>query len=206
LGTKRKAIWRPDLKQLAKQPTLFRNCHNILLTVKIGHITANKKFNDAITNSMVHITFNRFYFVKHFINFRIKGVIMNKLILILTLCISSLVSANESSGSAAAKKWLKIVDAGNYKESWQKSDSFFKSQLSQNKWDTALKGIRSPLGEINSRAELEAKEYSTLPGVPEGEYLIIQFQTEFQNKKSATEILTLSRSSGEWLPVGYFIK
>lgn len=38
---------------------------------------------------------------------------MKKLIFILTLCISSLVSANESSGSTAAKEWLKIVDAGN---------------------------------------------------------------------------------------------
>ncbi|ABX48911.1 conserved hypothetical protein [Shewanella baltica OS195] len=75
---------------------------------------------------------------------------MKKLIFILTLCISSLVSANESSSSTAAKEWLKIVDAGNYTESWQKSDSFFKSQLSQTKWDTALKGVRTPLGKVES--------------------------------------------------------
>ncbi|WP_242698663.1 DUF4019 domain-containing protein [Alteromonas sp. 5E99-2] len=50
---------------------------------------------------------------------------MKKLIFILSLCISSFVTANESSGSAAAKAWLKIVDSGNYTESWQKSDSFF---------------------------------------------------------------------------------
>lgn len=140
------------------------------------------------------------------LDFRIKGIIMKKLIFILTLCISSLVSANESSSSTAAKEWLKIVDAGNYTESWQKSDSFFKSQLSQTKWDTALKGVRTPLGKVESRSELGAKEYSSLPGAPEGEYLVIQFQTEFENKKSATETLTLSKTSGQWLPVGYFIK
>jgi hypothetical protein len=140
------------------------------------------------------------------LNFRVKGIIMKNLIFILSLCISSFVSANESSGSAAAKEWLKIVDAGNYTESWQKSDSFFQSQLSQSKWDTALKGVRTPLGKVNSRAELGVKEYAALPGVPEGEYLVIQFQTDFQNKKSATETLTLSKSSGQWLPVGYFIK
>ena len=131
---------------------------------------------------------------------------MKKLILILSLCISSFIWANESDGSIAAKQWLKIVDAGEYSESWQKSDSFFKSQLPQAKWDAALKGVRAPLGKVKSRSELGAKEYSTLPGVPEGEYLVIQFQTEFQNKKSATETLTLSKSSGHWLPVGYFIK
>jgi len=57
-----------------------------------------------------------------------------------------------------------------------------------------------------SRTELCSKEYTSLPGVQDGEYLIIQFKTDFQNKKSLTETVTLSKSSGEWLPVGYFIK
>ncbi len=131
---------------------------------------------------------------------------MKKLILILSLCLSSFVWANESSGSIAAKEWLNIIDAGKYAESWQKADSFFKSQLSQKKWNNALKDIRTPLGKVTSRSELSAKEYSSLPGVPSGEYLVIQFQTEFQNKKSFTETLTLSKNSGQWLPVGYFIK
>lgn len=131
---------------------------------------------------------------------------MKKLVLILSLCISSFISANESVSSIAAIEWLKIVDAGDYAKSWQKSDSLFKSQVTQAKWESVLKGIRTPVGEVNSRTELEAKEYSSLPGAPDGEYLVIQFKTEFQNKKSAIETLTLSKSNGHWLPVGYFIK
>ena len=131
---------------------------------------------------------------------------MGKLILILSLWGSSFVWANDSAGSIAAKEWLKIVDAGEYVESWQKSDAFFKSQLTQTEWSVALTGVRTPLGQVKSRSELGAKEYSSLSGVPDGEYLVIQFQTEFQNKTSATETLTLSKSSGDWLPVGYFIK
>ncbi len=131
---------------------------------------------------------------------------MGKLILILSLWGSSFVWANDSAGSIAAKEWLKIVDAGEYVESWQKSDAFFKSQVTQTEWSVALTGVRTPLGQVKSRSELGAKEYSSLSGVPDGEYLVIQFQTEFQNKTSATETLTLSKSSGDWLPVGYFIK
>jgi hypothetical protein len=131
---------------------------------------------------------------------------MGKLILILSLWGSSFVWANDSAGSIAAKEWLKIVDAGEYVESWQKSDAFLKSQLTQTESSAALAGVRTPLGQVRSRSELGAKEYSSLPGVPDGEYLVIQFQTEFQNKTSATETLTLSKSSGDWLPVGYFIK
>lgn len=131
---------------------------------------------------------------------------MKNLLLILSLIMSSVVWANPAPGSSASKEWLKIIDAGKYGESWQKADSFFKSQLSQKKWDSTLKGIRTPLGKVTSRIELSAKEYSSLPGVPDGEYLVIQFQTDFQNKKASTEILTLSKNSGKWLTVGYFIQ
>ena len=131
---------------------------------------------------------------------------MKKLILILSIYFSSFVWANESVGVTAAKEWLRIVDSGEYAKSWEKSDSFFKSQLTQEKWAVALKEVRSPLGAVVSRIELGAKEYSTLPGAPDGQYLVIQFQTDFQNKKTSTEILTLSKSSGDWLPIGYFIK
>ena len=131
---------------------------------------------------------------------------MEKLLLILSMLASSFIWSNESAGSIAAKEWLKIVDVGEYVESWQKSDAFFKSQLTQTEWSVALTGVRTPLGQVKSRSELVAKEYSSLPGVPDGEYLVIQFQTEFQNKKLATETLTLSKSSGDWLPVGYSIK
>jgi opacity protein-like surface antigen len=132
-------------------------------------------------------------------------MIMKNLIFILAMCISSFAFANESSGSAAAKEWLKVVDAGNYAESWQKSDSFLQSEISQSEWDTVLTGVRTPLGKVNSRSELEVKEYEVLPGVPDGEYLVIQFQTDFQNKGSATETLVLSKGSGQWLLVGYYI-
>jgi hypothetical protein len=131
---------------------------------------------------------------------------MQKLLLIISLCVSSFVLANESSGSIAAKEWLNIIDAGEYAESWQGAAPFFKSQLSLKKWDDALQGIRTPLGKVTSRSELNAKEYSSLPGVPNGHYLVIQFKTEFQNKKTFTETLTMSKNNGQWLPVGYFIK
>ncbi len=131
---------------------------------------------------------------------------MKKLILILSLCISPFVWAHESSGSSAAIKWLNIIDMGKYKESWQKAAPFFKAQLTQKKWDNALNGVRTPLGKVTSRSEVSAKKYSSLPGLPDGEYLVIQFQTEFENNKSLSETLTLSKNSGQWLPVGYFIK
>jgi len=131
---------------------------------------------------------------------------MKKLILILCFCVSSLANANGSEGTVAATEWLGLIDKGEYGESWVKADTFFRSQLSQEKWEQALVGVRAPLGTVISRKELSNTEYSELPGAPDGEYIVIQFQTSFQNKKSSVETLTLSKSSGQWQAVGYFIK
>lgn len=130
---------------------------------------------------------------------------MKKLLIILSLCVASFVWANDSSSIITAKNWLSIVDAGDYAKSWQQTDAIFQSQLTQEKWQGLISGIRTPLGSVVSRAELSVKAYNTLPGVPDGEYMVIQFQTEFQHKHSSIETLTLSKSSGQWLTVGYFI-
>ncbi|HGF5077124.1 TPA: DUF4019 domain-containing protein [Vibrio parahaemolyticus] len=44
----------------------------------------------------------------------------------------------------------------------------------------------------------------SLPNVPDGEYVVIQYQTIFSGKQS-TETLTLSKSKTGWVVIGYFI-
>lgn len=136
----------------------------------------------------------------------VKVIIMKTLFFILSLCVSFWVSANEMPPSDTAKQWLESVDAGKYAKSWEVSDTFFKSQLTSNKWDSTLKAVRVPLGNIISRTQTNSSQHNSLPGVPDGEYLVIEYKTEFEHKKSSTETLTLSKSSGQWRPIGYFIK
>jgi hypothetical protein len=46
-----------------------------------------------------------------------------------------------------------------------------------------------------------------LPGAPDGEYVVIQFETSFENKKSAIETVTpMIEINGGWRVSGYFIK
>ena len=68
-------------------------------------------------------------------------------------------------------------------------------------------GVRAPLGKLVSR-ELASKQYATeLPGAPDGEYVIIQFATSFENKKTAVETITpMLAPGGSWKVSGYFIK
>ncbi len=131
---------------------------------------------------------------------------MKKYLLIICLLISSVGFSQEVGVIEKAKDWLSIVDRGEYSESWDNSDPYFQTQLTANKWQQALQATRLPLGKMISRAESGSTFYSSLAGVPDGEYVVILFNTVFENKKSTIETVTLSKSSGHWRAVGYFIK
>jgi hypothetical protein len=131
-------------------------------------------------------------------------------IAILGLCVSSSSIASEekvAAAVAAARTWLGLVDEGIYGDSWETAAAYFKSAITKEKWVQMLTAVRNPLGRLVSR-ELSSKTYmQSLPGAPDGEYVVIQFKTAFENKKSAIETVTpMLDSDGEWRVSGYFIK
>jgi Protein of unknown function (DUF4019) len=119
--------------------------------------------------------------------------------------------ADEGAEKAAAQKateaWLALVDSGKYAESWDQAAELFKKQVTKEQWAKAADAARSPLGRLDSR-KLSSAEYSkTLPGAPDGEYVVIQFQSAFANKKSAVETLApMKDKDGRWRVSGYHIK
>ena len=107
----------------------------------------------------------------------------------------------------AARAWLAVVDAGNYDESWQSAAGYFKAAISKDQWRQAMDGIRRPLGGVLTR-QVKAKTYVTeLPRAADGQYVVIQFNTAFKNKRAAVETVTpMLEKDGRWLVTGYFIK
>ena len=116
-------------------------------------------------------------------------------------------SDKEKAAVAAAKKWLGLVDEGKYGESWKEAAGFFRNAVKQEQWEQSLQAVRKPLGKPVSR-QVKTKTYKTsLPGAPDGEYVVIQFETSFENKKSAIETVTpMMDKDGTWRVSGYFIK
>lgn len=107
----------------------------------------------------------------------------------------------------AATTWMSLTDAGKYGESWERAGTFFKTGIAKNTWETGIRSLRAPLGSVKAR-ELKSTEYATtLPGAPDGEYVVIQYETQFENKKSAIETVTPMREKdGSWKVSGYFIR
>lgn len=116
-------------------------------------------------------------------------------------------TAKKQSAIASAEKWLTIVDNGNYSESWQEASEFFKQAVKQDQWEQAVRSIRKPLGKLVIRKLTSASYTTSLPGAPDGEYVAIQFNTSFENKKSGIETVTpMMDKDGMWRVSGYYIK
>lgn len=106
----------------------------------------------------------------------------------------------------AAISWLENIDAGKYSLSWKESAPLFQSRVSRHEWIKTLSQVRAPLGYVVSREVGSAIEHHSLPGVPDGEYIVITFKSSFAEKQSALETVTLSKANNDWQVVGYFIK
>ncbi|CAB1081085.1 hypothetical protein D1AOALGA4SA_8743 [Olavius algarvensis Delta 1 endosymbiont] len=122
-------------------------------------------------------------------------------------CSPNASDAETAEAVTAAQNWLALIDEGEYGESWEEAAVYFKNALSKEKWEQMLTAVRGPLGQLISR-DLKSKTYKkSLPGAPDGEYVIIQFKTSFENKNSAVETITpMLDDDNEWRVSGYYIK
>jgi hypothetical protein len=113
----------------------------------------------------------------------------------------------EKGAVAASGAWLFLVDEGNYAESWNQAAGLFKNAVTKEQWQSAVKAVRTPLGKVVAR-KFKSRQYTkTMPGAPDGEYVVIQYETTFENKKSAVETVTpMLDKDGKWRVSGYYIK
>jgi hypothetical protein len=126
-----------------------------------------------------------------------------------SLVFVSFLHANEAAEKAAlasATAWLALVDGGKYPESWDQAAGYFKNVLNKDQWIASLMRGRSPFGKVLNR-KLKSKIFTkTLPGVPDGEYVVIMYDTQFENKQSAVETVTpMLDRDGKWRVTGYLI-
>jgi len=128
---------------------------------------------------------------------------------ILVLLTGANIHADEASEKAAltsALAWLALADGGKYPETWDQAATYFRNALTKDQWVASLKGGRIPLGRVLSR-KLKSKMYTkSLPGAPDGEYVVIMYDTQFENKASAVETVTaMLDKDGKWRVAGYLI-
>jgi hypothetical protein len=123
------------------------------------------------------------------------------------ICAHSFAGEAEKDALNAAEEWLALVDAGDYGSSWDAAAELSKKSVTKEMWAQSIKAVRSAMGDLISRSVKSAQYATSLPGAPDGEYVVIQFSASFTNKKSAIETVTpMKDPDGRWRVSGYYIK
>jgi len=141
-----------------------------------------------------------------------KIVCIVMMVMVLFCCASSSVCAESESKAekkqvSAAKAWLYLIDGGSYSDSWKQASVYFRGAVAERSWVASLEGVRRPLGKLVSREIEKIEEVNRLPGAPDGSYAVMNFKTDFEQKKSSTETVTfMLEKDGIWKAAGYFIK
>jgi hypothetical protein len=113
----------------------------------------------------------------------------------------------EQLAQQSAEAWLAVVDSGKYAESWQQAAQYFKSSVTSEQWQKALQVSRAPLGKLLSRKLRRATYTRNVPGAPDGEYVVLKYDSSFEHKQSAVETVTpMLDKDGVWRVSGYYIK
>ena len=118
--------------------------------------------------------------------------------------------ANEAAIGQArtvANAWLAQLHDYEYEETWATAGELLKAAVSRDEWSKRMSVTLGPLGKAASSAVRSTEYSTTMPGAPDGEYVVVKFDTSFENKQTALETLALKKESdGLWRVSGYYIK
>lgn len=139
---------------------------------------------------------------------KLKNTLTFALVLLLAMAPLGGVASEEKTRAAklAASVWLQLVDTKQYENSWNEAASLFRNLVSTSDWIKAVNAARSPMGGVISRNLVSATYTTSLPGAPDGDYVVLQFATKFENNAKAIETVTPMLDEGHWRVSGYYVR
>lgn len=113
----------------------------------------------------------------------------------------------QAAAREVAAIWMKEIDGDQYGKSWDQAASLFQSEVTREKWETNMIRVRGLLGSAEKRKLVSSRYQHSLPGMPDGDYVVITWATQFEHKARALEIITpMKDKDGRWKVAGYVIR
>ncbi len=110
---------------------------------------------------------------------------------------------DEEAAVETSTGWLKLLDSGNVDESWKQSAAMFRNNVSVEDYKKSIQESRGHLGKLMSRKVRTAQAAHSLPNAPRGRYVVVQFDSVFENHPAIVETVTTKYDSGDWRVLGY---
>ena len=106
-----------------------------------------------------------------------------------------------------AERWLALVDANDYSGSWAATGDLFKGEVSEEEWRESMAVFREDMGAVRERTLQDQTLETVMPGAPEGEYLMLEYRSVFDQQARGAELVVLMRQDdGSWRVIGYFLQ
>ena len=115
-------------------------------------------------------------------------------------------TAEEQAAERQALGFLGYLDHGRYADSYAYTGMLIRAQLDRDSFAKQLEKARAGTGALLSRELIDASYTTTVPGAPEGQYVVLHYGASFANRQEAVETMTLAFAKGYWRVSGYYIK
>jgi hypothetical protein len=115
-------------------------------------------------------------------------------------------TAEEQAAERQALGFLGYLDHGRFADSYAYTGMLIRAQLDKEAYAKQLEKARAGVGALLSRELVNASYATNLPGAPEGQYVVLNYNASFANRQQALETVTLAFAKGYWRVSGYYIK
>jgi hypothetical protein len=106
----------------------------------------------------------------------------------------------------AAIEFLGLIDGAKYAESWESSADLMRDKVTRNDWIDKLDKARNLSGDLVQRVQKSASYATEAKDSPEGEYIMLIYESDFQRAEDVSEYVTVMLEGDEWKVAGYFMQ
>lgn len=116
------------------------------------------------------------------------------------------VKAATDQAGQAAQHWLALLDADNFDACWDALAPAVKGQIGKSDFQASLAAVREHYGALKSRRPSKVTFTHKMPGAPDGDYVVLQYDSDFANSAHAVETVVPMRTADGWKVSGYFVR
>lgn len=130
------------------------------------------------------------------------------LVLFVGICLGSIASAElfPSEALLSAEAFVVAIDKNDYRSAYANASPILRLSFKQDTWIEQQSLSFQLLGKALKRQLMTVRSRESYPGLPDGNYLIVSYQTQTEYKSGAIEVLLLKEQDEGWQVCKYSIR
>jgi uncharacterized protein DUF4019 len=98
---------------------------------------------------------------------------------------------------------MSLLDDQNYADAYKQMGTTARGKIAAEAWTGTIRTMRMPLGAMSSRTLKDVKMTNTLPGMRDGQYAAVRYDSAFAHKAAGVESVSLVMENGAWSVISY---